>query len=239
MSRKVNVQGYLDYLSTPWGKMFYRLVWRHLNCHGQRILDFGSGFGVTADRLAAHNEVTAVEPNEEMLAHRFRTHEYTQLTGGIEQLAGLPDGAFDVIVCHNVMEYMEERRPLLDEFYRLLKPDGYLSVVKHNKAGKIMQKAVFEYKIEEAMALLDGDSGVSANFGTVSEYDNSALTEYGAGHFAIENIYGVRMFYGLQSNEWKTEADWLDKMYALECEAEEIPAFRDIAFFQHVILKPS
>ncbi len=238
MSRSVNVQEYLRYLDTPWGQLFYRMIGNHLPFENQNILDYGSGFGVTADRLAAHNEVTAVEPNEEILAHRFRTQTYTQLVGGTEQLAALPDGSFDVIVCHNVMEYMEQRRPLLGEFRRLIKPDGCLSVVKHNRAGKIMQKAVFEYAPEEAMDLLRGANGVSVSFGEVREYDLDELEQDCANQFAVNHICGVRMFYGLQRNDWKTQADWQDRMFALESAAEEIPAFRDIAFFHHVMLQP-
>lgn len=238
MSQSVNVQGYLEYLSTPWGQLFYRLIWHHLPFENRTVLDYGSGFGMTSDRLAAYNDVTAVEPNEEILAHRFRSHEYTQLTGGVEQLAELPDGAFDVIVCHNVMEYMEERSSLLSEFHRLIKPDGYLSVVKHNRPGKIMQKAIFEYAAEEAMDLLRGENGVSVNFGAVREYDLDELERDCDKRFVIDQIHGVRMFYGLQRNDWKTQADWQDKMYALECAAEDIPTFRDIAFFHHVMLKP-
>lgn len=237
----VNVQGYLEYLSTPWGKLFYQMVWHRLHFEDKKILDFGSGFGVTADYLAEHNDVTAVEPNKEILAHRFCENGYQQIVGGIETLAAMPDRSYDVIVCHNVLEYLanaEERAALLREFYRLLQPDGVVSVVRHNKAGKIMQKAVFEYRIDEAIGLLRGENGTSANFGEVHEYELDELARDSAGLLAINKLYGVRMFYGLQRNDVKTEPDWLANLYALECEAEEIPAFRDIAFFHHVMLKP-
>lgn len=84
MSGNINVQGYLDTINAPWGKLFYDLVWHNIECQGKRILDFGSGFGVTADYLAKNNNVTAIEPNEEMLAYRFCKNEYCQMVGGIE-----------------------------------------------------------------------------------------------------------------------------------------------------------
>lgn len=237
----VNVQGYLDYLSKPWGKLFFRMVWHRLHFEGKKILDFGSGFGVTANHLARSNDVTAIEPNEEILAHRFCENGYRQIVGGIEQLAAMPDGSYDVIVCHNVLEYLanaEERAALLREFHRLLKSNGVVSIVKHNRAGKIMQKAVFEYRVDEALDLLHGQNGRSVNLGEVHEYELDELTQDSAGLLEIDAFYGVRMFYGLQRNEVKTDSDWLANMYALECEAEEVPAFRDIAFFHHVMLKP-
>ncbi len=45
------------------------------------------------------------------------------------------------------------------------------------------------------------------------------------------------MFFALQRNELKVESDWISNMYDLECRVEEIPEFRNIAFYHHVILK--
>lgn len=88
-----------------------------------------------------------------------------------------------------------------------------------------------------AMALLHNGTAISANFGTINEYDNWELEKYCEGKFNIDQVYGVRMFFGLQRNELKAEEDWMSNMYKLECAAQEIPEFRDIAFFHHVILK--
>ncbi len=241
MSTNINIQGYLDTINAAWGKLFYEMVWHNLRFEGKEILDFGSGFGVTANFLAKNNKVTAVEPNEEMLEHRICENEYNQLYGSIEVLQSRPDNSVDVIVCHNVLEYLgeEEREALFKAFKRLLKPDGVLSIVKHNKAGKIMQKAVFENKVDEALFLIHEGTAVSANFGNINEYENAELEQLADGAFAVEKVYGVRTFFGLQRNEWKTEPDWAVKMFKLECEVEEHPVFREIAFFQHLILKLS
>ena len=136
MSTTINVQGYLNAVNSPWGELFYQLVWHNLTCEGKKILDYGSGFGITADYLARNNDVTAIEPNEEMLVHRCCEHEYRQIIGGFEQLKKMPDQSYDMIICHNVMEYTDNRAELLREFKRVLKSDGMLSIVKHNKTGK-------------------------------------------------------------------------------------------------------
>lgn len=237
MSGNINIQGYLDTINSPWGKLFYKLVWHNIDCEDKKILDFGSGFGVTADYFAKNNYVIAIEPNEEILKHKFCNNEYSQIVGGIEQLREIPDQSYDVIVCHNVLEYLDNRTDLLCELSRVLKTDGFVSIVKHNKAGKIMQKAVFEYKIDEALVLINNGNAVSANFGIINEYDNCELERYCEGSFEIDKIYGVRMFFALQRNELKMEPDWIANMYNLECITEEIPEFRNIAFFHHVILK--
>lgn len=237
MSKKVNVQGYLDSICTPWGRMFYELIWHNIECRGKRILDFGSGFGNTANHFARFNHVVAVEPNREMLEYRFSDYDYEQMAGSIEILRTMPDQSFDVIICHNVLEYLSDREELLCEFERLLKEDGYISIIKHNRAGKIMQKAVFENNIDDALKLLDHEDVESAFLGMINEYEDYQLEEYSRGMLKIDKIYGLRIFYALQRNEFKTGEEWFSKMYDLECKAEEIPEFRDIAFSHHIILR--
>ena len=67
-------------------------------------LDFGSGLGVSANYFAAWHDVTAVEPNEEMIDNKQGENAYTQIKGGIEKTAGFEDKSFDIVFCHNVLE---------------------------------------------------------------------------------------------------------------------------------------
>lgn len=237
MSNKVNAKGYFDTVNAPWGKLFYKLVWHNLEFQGKRILDFGSGFGLTANHLALSNEVIAVEPNEDMLEYRVCDNEYEQVKGSLEVLRDMPDQSFDVIVCHNVLEYVTNREEVMAEFNRLLKPEGVLSIIKHHKNGKIMQKIVFEYNVEEALGLFEGENVVSVNFGTIDEYEENELENYSQGELVIDKVYGLRMFYALQRNELKTGEEWMESMFRIECRAEEVPEFRDIAFFHHVFMR--
>ena len=191
---KINIKGYWDRVNMPWEKLFYKLLKNHLDYEGRNILDFGSGFGITADYLAEKNNVTAIEPSSGMLEYRVCSNSYKQLTGGVEELRKLPDNCFDVIICHNVLEYIENREEVFAEFYRLLKNTGELSIVKHNKQGKIMQKAVFENDISTALKLLNNENAVSVNFGTINEYSDNDLDNYTSGKFIARNKYGVRIF---------------------------------------------
>lgn len=236
MSNEVNVKGYFDAINTPWGKLFYKLAWHNIEFEGKRILDFGSGFGYTANHLAKMNEVIAVEPNEEMLEYRIQENEYVQMIGSVDVLKDISDHSFDVIVCHNVLEYVENREEVLKELTRLLKADGVISVIKHNKAGKIMQKVIFEYNVEEALKLFHNEN-VASHLGTIEQYEDCDLETYSKGKLVIDKVFGLRMFYALQRNELKTSDEWAANMYEIECKAEQIPEFRDIAFFHHIILK--
>ena len=47
----------------PWECLMKRIVWKQLgDIRNKKILDFGSGIGVTANYLAENNDVTAIEP---------------------------------------------------------------------------------------------------------------------------------------------------------------------------------
>lgn len=70
-----------------WERLLKRLVFRTFeDVKGRRILDFGSGEGITANFFAGKNEVVAVEPREEMLQHRWKDNAYEQICGSVEKL---------------------------------------------------------------------------------------------------------------------------------------------------------
>lgn len=232
------LKSYKRNIEAPWGLLFYRIIWDQLGqLKNKKILDYGSGFGVTANELAAQNDVTAIEPNKDMIKLRYKQNTYQQLVGTIESLKQEPNQKYDVIICHNVLEYVKDREALIAEFHRILKKDGFISIVKHNKLGKIMQKAVLEYKVEEVLTLLENRNVKSSNFGTIDIYDNEDIENYSKGVLKIEDYYGVRIFFALQNNELKVKPGWLDEMFTLERRADQIPELRDIAFFHHIILK--
>ena len=95
---------YFDYVNEPWGRLFYLCTWKQLpELKGKKILDFGSGFGITAEHLSKDNEVIAVEPSEDMIKIGNKGNAtFKQIIGGLEDLKQFADGTFDCIICHNV-----------------------------------------------------------------------------------------------------------------------------------------
>lgn len=221
----------------PWEQLFKRVLWTQLGeLRGKRILDFGSGIGVTACHYAAENEVIAVEPSEESVRRRWNEHPYRQIVGSTEALLEMEDGSFDVIFCHNVLEYAPDREEILRQFHRLLKPDGFASLVKHNRPGRVMQMVVLLNEFEKAHALLDGEDGMSADYGMIHYYEDSDITKWCDG-FRVKDIYGIRTFWDLQQNQaCHKNPVWQEKMIEAELRVAQIPQYRDIAFFHHLIL---
>ena len=140
-----------------WERLAKEIIWQQIGeIEGKTILDFGSGAGITADHFAAENQVTAIEPSEDMLAKQVNTNGYRQIVGGTDELKKLLSGSFDYIFCHTVLEYADDREIIVNEFHRLLKKNGKLSIVKHNRNGRVMQMIVLLNNFDEANNLLDG-----------------------------------------------------------------------------------
>ena len=233
-----NIQAYLENLQQPWGQIYYDILFEQLkDIKGKRVLDFGSGFGLVANHLAKDNDVLAVEPNEEMVALRAQDYPYQQVVGSLDQLASLEDASFDVILCHNVLEYVEDRKVILREFTRLLKPGGLLSIVKHNEVGRVLQTVVFENDTQKALDLLAGQDRETHSMGLAQAYDLGAAVEDLA--LEVQDYQGIRVFYGLQDNRFKGQEGWRESMLQMERAVCQDSPYRDIAFFQHYTLKRS
>lgn len=235
-----DLKTYLENIKKPWGILFYRMIFEQLpQLRNARILDFGSGFGITANHLAKQNEVIAIEPNCDMVEMRICEHEYTQIVGDIEHLKQQPDQSFDLIVCHNVLEYVTGREEIFKEFCRILKPNGMISLVKHNHVGRIMQKVVFENNIDEALSLLDGGAINVMNFGAVHYYNpEDVMTWIGDQDIHIQKVLGLRTFWALQqNNDLKNAPSWQDKMFEIELKVCDCEEFVNISFFNHILLK--
>lgn len=222
----------------PWELLQKKMTWEQLkHIHNKRVLDFGSGNGMTANHFAIDNEVIAIDPDENMLQDRFRENNYTQIKGDIKELRNFENESFDVILCHNVFEYANEREEIIREFSRILKKKGYLSILKHNKAGRVMQMVVLLNNFEHANELLEGKNGHAEKFGMINYYKNKELLEW-SDKFELERILGMRTFWDLQQNqEIQKDEAWQNQMLEMELKVSELEEYKAIAFFHHVILR--
>lgn len=220
-----------------WDHLLKQMLWKQLDfVQGMKILDFGSGEGDTAAHLGAGNTVTAVEPSVLMLENRTNG-AYTQMTGGIELVQAMPEEAFDLVVCHNVLEYVDEKEAYLRELARVVKPGGYLSLVKHNRPGRVMQMTVLLNDFSMANKLLDGGNGTTSKFGDIRYFEDEEALRWLPG-FTCERCWGARTFWDLQQKqECHTDPAWQQQMLALEERVSTIPQYQNIAFFHHLLMK--
>lgn len=219
----------------PWEVLMKRMVWLQLGeITGKKILDFGSGMGVTADYLAKNNMVIAIEPSVESVHERWKNNEYQQIVGSTEQLREFDDEAFDLVICHNVLEYASERENIVNELARVLKPEGKLSIVKHNRSGRVMQMVVLLNDFNQAHSLLDGNDGMTSKYGSICYYEDSDIVTW-CGNLKISKTLGIRTFWDLQQNqEIHKDTDWQNKILDIEMRVCDMDEYKSIAFFHHI-----
>ena len=233
----INISHYKDLLQQPWGKIQYDITFAQLaHLEDLDILDFGAGFGLVSQFLSQKNRVTAVEPEADLLlADDHQT--FTKIIGSLEALEDLPSQTFDVICCHNVLEYIEpnQRPAYIQNFERLLRPGGRLSIIKHNQVGKVLQSVVLNNDIETALGLLEGEDFKSLSFAQGKIYSMADLEKMS--QLTIDNYLAIRSFYSLQPNHFKTEKGWLEKMTQMEPAVCDLKPYKDISFLQHVWMR--
>lgn len=221
---------------TSWDRLLKKILWSQLgDIKDKRILDFGSGEGITANRFARDNQVVAVEPWEEMLKNRWQDYDYRQIVGDVSALSEFGDGTFDVIFCHNVLEYIEDKAFVVKELGRVLKPGGFLSLVKHNRAGRVMQMAVLLDDMGKAHELLDGNDSAASKFGKIRYYEDDMVTGW-CRELDLVDCMGIRTFWDLQQNQEKHDQEqWQDEMMRLELRVCRMEEYRAVAFFHHLL----
>ncbi|HLI38278.1 MAG TPA: methyltransferase domain-containing protein [Streptosporangiaceae bacterium] len=210
------------------------------------VVDAGGGTGGFAVPLAAlgHN-VTVVDPSPDSLAAaQRRAAEMNVPLGAIQgEAAGLDglvgEGAADLVICHNVLEYVELPAEAMAAIARVLRPAGAVSVLAASAVGAVLHRALAG-RFEEARALLGrtaGGAGGPAGGGTPRRFTLSglsALIEEAGLHPGA--AHGVRVFADLvPSTMVDAEPGAAAALCALEEAAASHPAFRDIAAHLHVL----
>ncbi len=227
---------YYDYTVSPLGKLFYRTVQEQLkDIKGKKVLDFGSGFGFTTSFLAKNNDVTAVEYNSDMIAACEKSVEYTQRCGGIEVLENMEDETFEVVVCHLVLEFVPNPKDILAQLIRVLKKGGTLSLVRHNRNGRLVQAVVQDYNITDANALMKGGFSYSSAFGDIKYFQNEDVDKWCENSLDIQKIYGIRTLASLHDAKVQSNENWAQDMFEIENKLSQDEDFIKIAYFNHIL----
>src|SRR5712675_1630780 len=178
---------YAAYLETPEGRLRLDLAFANLqdflpqSTRSLLALDIGCGTGAVAVRLARLGlHVTLLDESLPMLDFAERAAREAGVTerialkhGNATQFANLfPAASFDVILCHNVLEYVDDPCAVLRSAARALRgPSSVISVLVRNQAGEVLKAAI-----------KDGDL--------------AATEQYLTAEWAHESLYGgrVRLF---------------------------------------------
>lgn len=215
------------------------------------IVDVGGGTGGLAVPLATlgHN-VTVVDPSPDALAaaQRRAAEVAVRLTAvqgeaaSVDSLAG--HASADLIICHNVFEYVDSPPDAMAAVARVLRPSGTVSVLAANSVAAVLHHALAG-RFTEAKRMLpgaqdgarDGAQGGTEGQGLPRRFTLSELTALveGAGLRAGE-AHGLRIFGGLVPGALVDgDPGAAMGLLALESAAATYPPLRDIAAQLHLL----
>jgi S-adenosylmethionine-dependent methyltransferase len=246
---------YAAYLETPEGRLRLDLAFANLEeflpaarrpwC----ALDLGCGTGTVAVRLArlgAH--VTVLDSSPAMLALAQRAAQEAGIAekvvvklGDVEQVKDLfAAGSFDVILCHNLLEYVDDPDAVLRGAARAMRDSSaILSVLVRNQAGEVLKAAINEGDLAAA------ETGLSAEWGQESLYGGrvrlftpeSMQAMLNAASLTIAAERGVRVVADYLPPGISRGAQY-ERIFELERQLGRRPEFAAIARYSQFFARP-
>jgi ubiquinone/menaquinone biosynthesis C-methylase UbiE len=166
------------------------------------VLDVGGGTGGFAVPVAdLGHHVTVVDPSPDALAILgLRAEEsgvadrVTALQGDVADLAKLvPEGSMDVVLCHGVLEIVEDPAAALDTLARVLRPGGTLSLLVNQRHAAVVARAMAGH-FGKARALLDSPAATGPDRRFTADEISAILDRAG---FETRAMHAVRVFVDL------------------------------------------
>lgn len=164
-----------------------------------RIVDVGGGTGGFAVPLAElGHTVQVIDPSPDALASLDRrarergvADRVTGQQGDLSDLAGLVAEA-DLVLCHGVLEMVDDPSASLAAIAGVLRPGGHLSLLVAQRHAAVVARAMAGH-FAAARELLDGDAAVPGRGGRRFTHDELVDLLAAAG-LRPEAVHAVRVF---------------------------------------------
>jgi len=203
------------------------------------VIDVGGGTGGFAVPIAVSgHRVTVIDASPDALASLARRSadagvaaRVTGLQGDGDQLAALIEpAAADMVLCHSVLEQVDDPAAVMASIRAALRPGGVASVVVANRYGTALARALAG-QLGSAQALLAEPDPAARR-----RYDVDSVTALvRAAGFEVEAVAGVRVVADLVPGA-QADADPAG-MLGFELAAAAVPPLRDIATQLHVLAR--
>ncbi|MGH3192621.1 MAG: class I SAM-dependent methyltransferase [Streptosporangiaceae bacterium] len=208
------------------------------------IVDVGGGTGGLAVPFAAlGHHVTVVDPSPDALAAAKRRAaeagaHLVAVQGEAASLDSVAEpGSADLVICHNVLEYVDSPADAMAAVARVLRPSATVSVLAANAVAAVLHRALAGRFAEARLLLDDGTGGTGDQVALPRRFTLSGLTTLieGAG-LRPGQVHGLRIFGGLVPGALLDgDAGAAEALRALEEAAASTPPLRDIAAQLHVL----
>lgn len=225
------------------------VVWavlrRELAGRALTVLDVGGGTGRFAVPLAEEgHHVTVVDASPDALAALTRraaeagvAERVVAVQGDGDALAGVvPPGSVDLVLCHSMLEVVDDPARVVAAVVDALRPGGAASVLVAGRAAAVLARAMTGH-LDVAAALLADPDGCAGPRDTLRRrYDAegaSALLREGG--LEVEEVHGVRVVADLVPAA-VAEAD-RQAVLDLELAAASRSPLRDVAAQLHLFAR--
>lgn len=206
------------------------------------VLDIGGGTGGFAVRVAEiGHRVTVVDPSPDALASldrraRERGVEVAGQQGDLSTLLDLVGpGSADVVLCHGVLEVVDDPAAALATIREVLRPGGTLSLLVAQRHAAVVARAMAGH-FGQALALLD-DPAATGRSGRRFTVDEATGLLAGAG-FEVASVHGVRVFADLVPGSLlDLEPGATAALVELEHATSERPEYLPLATQLHVLAR--
>lgn len=202
------------------------------------VLDTGGGTGNFAVPLARlGHRVTVVDPSPDALAALERRAAEAGVTDRVAAFQGdtqtlfdvVEPGAADVVLCHGVLEVVDEPADALGTVAAALRDGGTLSLLAANRTGAVLARALAGHFAQASAALAD-PAALPRRF-TVDELV-AILAKAG---LRPGPVHAVRVFSDLVPGVLVDDPASFDALLDLEKAAAELPEYRSLATQIHLL----
>jgi len=211
------------------------------------VLDIGGGTGGFAVPLAdLGHTVTVVDPSPDALAAlERRVVEAEGAAGRVRarqgDFAGLLDvvdpGSADVVLCHGVLEQVDDPGQALAGVASCLRPGGLLSLLAANRSAVVLSRAVAGHFAEARHALEDPAGRWGDRDPVPRRFTPEELVSLAGLHgLDVRRVSGIRVFADLVPGTLVDgEPGAMEALVELEAAVADSPAFLAVATQVHVL----
>ncbi len=213
---------------------------------GLDVLDTGGGtgnFAVPVARLG--HRVTVVDPSPDALfalerraAEAGVTDRVRGVQGDAHGLLGVVEpGGYDMVLCHGVLEYVDDPAEGVRNAVGALREAGTLSLLAAGRGGAVLARALAGHFAEAQHALGDPDGRWGEGDSLPRRFTADELTRLvGEAGLRAVAVHGVRVFADLVPGVLvDTEPGALEALLRLELAAAAEPGFHSVATQLHVL----
>ncbi|MBA3409740.1 MAG: methyltransferase domain-containing protein [Geodermatophilaceae bacterium] len=206
-----------------------------------RVLDVGGGTGGFAVPLAQRGHtVTVVDPSPDALALLARRAQAAEVAGSVNGIQGDGDrlaevvsaGSADLVLCHHVLEYVDEPSSAAAELAACVRTGGWVSLLAANQAAAVLSRAIGG-RPEGALALLHGQSDGTRHRRFDIDELHSLVAQAG---LSVELWHGVRVVADLLPAP-EVGAEQSSAVRELEIVLAERSPYRDLATDLHLLCR--